>query len=57
MTKKKVSATNLYAVTELKKWLECNVDMGTDIHFDDEGKIRSKQALKGLSAILEALKD
>jgi hypothetical protein len=32
-----------YAMQQLKSWLDDNVDMGTDIHFDNDGEITSEE--------------
>jgi hypothetical protein len=34
-----------YAMQQLKSWLDDNVDMGTDIHFDNDGEITSEEVV------------
>ena len=40
------------AIEALLEWLEDNVGMGTDIHFDNDGQIKSEQVLNALQARL-----
>ena len=52
--KKVGSPANNHAIESLVLWLDCNVDMGTELVFsnDDEAKIDSAAALAALLALL-----
>lgn len=41
-----------YPLEQLVLWLEDNVNMGTDIHFDNDGEITSEEALPALTQML-----
>ena len=48
---------DLENLTELKLWLEDNVDQGTDLFFDNEKRVDSAIALKSLDRALLKLKE
>lgn len=42
---------DIHNLQELKLWLEDNIDIDSDIHFDNEGEVTSKQALASLNKL------
>jgi hypothetical protein len=49
--KEPVRVNRSHVMTQFVLWLEDNVDMGTDIHFDNEGEVNSENVLAEINML------